>query len=234
MCNAINEVMIYEIQSNIGLSLTGLDFIRHAKLIFWDFDGVIKDSVDVKTQAFVKLFESYGTHVAHQIKLHHEANGGMSRFDKLPIYLRWVGEKPTEDRVNEFCEKFSKLVLQSVIDASWVPGAERYLRLNSNKQSFILVSATPQEELEQILQALDLRKCFEVVFGAPTSKKEAIRMTLDRYNISPQNCLMIGDAKADWDAAMDNNIRFLLRRHSSNGKIFEQYIGDSVEDFTAI
>ncbi|MBU0753937.1 MAG: HAD family hydrolase [Planctomycetes bacterium] len=205
--------------------------MRQARFIFWDFDGVIKDSVEVKTQAFVRLFESYGTHVAQQIKSHHEANGGMSRFNKLPIYLRWVGEEPTEDRVNEFCEKFSKLVLQSVIDASWVPGAERYLRLNSHKQTFVLVSATPQEELEQILQALDLRKCFEDVFGAPKSKKEAIRMTLDRYKISPQNCLMIGDAQADMEAAQANNVQFLLRRHATNRRVFEQYNGNSVEDF---
>ena len=30
------------------------------KLVFWDFDGVIKDSVTVKTDAFSKLFEKYG------------------------------------------------------------------------------------------------------------------------------------------------------------------------------
>ena len=29
------------------------------KLIFWDFDGVIKDSVPLKTEAFDQLFREY-------------------------------------------------------------------------------------------------------------------------------------------------------------------------------
>lgn len=213
-------------------SLSGFEFIRCAKLIFWDFDGVIKDSVDVKTQVFVKLFASYGSQVTEQVKSHHEANGGMSRFDKLPLYLRWVGENPTQDRVNEFCKRFSEMALQGVIDAPWVPGAEDYIRMNPRRQTFVLVSATPQEEIEQIMQALDLQKCFSTVFGAPTSKKEAIRMTLNRYNIPPQNCLMVGDARADMEAAQANQVPFLLRRHATNGQVFEHYTGDSVEDFT--
>lgn len=203
-------------------------------IIFWDFDGVIKDSIDIKTRAFVQLFQSYGVEVAERVRKHHETNGGMSRFDKFPLYLRWAGEEPTEDRVNEFCEKFGKSVLQSVIDAPWVPGAEEYLRTNPHMQIFVLVSATPQEEIEKIVQTLDLQKSFAAVFGAPTSKKEAIRLTLNRYNIPSQKCLMIGDAKADWDAARANEVPFLLRRHATNGKVFEQYTGNSVEDFTAL
>jgi len=208
--------------------------LRNPKLIFWDFDGVIKDSVEVKSRAFVQLFRPYGDEVAERVRAHHEANGGMSRFDKLPLYLRWAGVEPTEDRVSAYCEQFSQLALQGVIDAPCVPGVEDYLRSNPHHQMFIIVSATPQEELEQILQVLDLRKCFFAVFGAPTSKKEAISMALESYNINPQHCLMIGDAKADWDAAQANQVPFLLRRHATNGRVFEHYTGDSVEDFMGL
>jgi len=37
--------------------------------------------------------------------------------------MRWVSEDPTEDRVNEFCELFSRMALQGVIDSPW--GARR-------------------------------------------------------------------------------------------------------------
>ena len=204
------------------------------KLIFWDFDGVIKDSVDIKTRAFVQLFQPFGVEVAERVRAHHEANGGMSRFDKLPLYLGWAGVEPTEYRVSAYCEQFSQLALQGVIDAPWVPGAEDYIRSNPHRQIFVIVSATPQEELEQILLVLDLRKCFFAVFGAPTSKKGAISMTLESYKIDPKHCLMIGDAKADWDAAQVNHVPFLLRRHATNGQVFKDYTGDSVEDFTGL
>lgn len=202
--------------------------------IFWDFDGVIKDSVDVKTQAFVCLFNSYGLDVAEKVRTHHEANGGMSRFDKLPIYLRWAGEEPSEERVHEFCGRFSQLALQGVIDAPWVPGAENYLRTNSHRQIFVLVSATPQDELDHILRALDLHKCFAAVFGAPTSKKDAIRMTLESRGIDPLDCLMIGDARADMEAAQVNRVPFLLRLHTTNSRVFADYTGPVIKDLTEL
>ena len=56
-------------------------------LIFWDFDGVIKDSVGVKGEAFKTLFADYGNKVQEKIYCHHIENGGMSRHQKIPIYL---------------------------------------------------------------------------------------------------------------------------------------------------
>jgi phosphoglycolate phosphatase-like HAD superfamily hydrolase len=211
-----------------------MKILSHPKVIFWDFDGVIKDSIEVKTQAFVRLFEPFGPEVALRVREHHEANGGMSRFDKLPIYLRWAGKEPCASSVKVFCEQFSQLVLQGVIDAPWVPGAETFLRSNPHRQTFILVSATPLEELEQILSALALRGCFAGVFGAPTHKKEAIRISLTGLENDCQDCLMIGDARSDLEAAEANQVPFLLRRHTTNAKVFTGYTGLSLQDFTAL
>ena len=205
-----------------------------AVLVFWDFDGVIKDSVEVKTQAYFQLFEPFGSVVAEKVREHHEVHGGMSRFDKLPIYLQWAGLEPNQSTVSEYCEQFTQRVLQGVIDAPWVAGVERYLSSNSNQQAFILVSATPQDELEHILHVLDLTKCFAEVYGAPISKRDAIGKTLLARGLDKRDCLMIGDAQADLDAAVASKVPFLLRRHSSNTKVFAAYTGTSVEDFTTL
>lgn len=207
---------------------------RVHKLLFWDFDGVIKESVQVKTDAFVKLFLPYGAAIAERVRNHHEANGGMSRFEKFPKYLEWAGEAVTPQKVVEYCQRFSRLALQGVIDAPWVPGAEAILRGNPRRQEFILVTATPQDEIEVILSAINLRSCFSEIFGAPLSKKEAIRLSLDSRKLDASECLMIGDAKADYDAARANNVPFLLRRHDSNRGAFENYNGDSVDDFLSL
>ncbi len=201
------------------------------RLIFWDFDGVIKDSVAVKTEAFAQLFRSYGVELAERVRAHHEANGGMSRFEKFPLYLEWAGESVTQEKVDACCRRFSQLALQEVINAPWVPGAEVILRRNPRQQEFVLVTATPQGEIEEILAAINLRACFSEVFGAPFGKQEAIRASLAARKLDASQCLMIGDAKADQDAALANDVPFLLRRHSSNRRVFENYTGDSVEDF---
>lgn len=208
--------------------------VKEFKLIFWDFDGVIKDSVEIKTKAYFSLFKPFGIDVAQKVRIHHTKNGGMSRFDKLPIYLQWAGVEPSYDVLADYCEKFSQLVLQGVIDSPWVEGAEKYLRSNKHNQIFVLVSATPQNELEYILRALNLAECFSRVYGAPTTKQDAIFKTIKDQNLDPSECLMIGDAIADLKASSSNQVPFLLRRHKSNAQIFNSYLGPSVKDFVKL
>jgi phosphoglycolate phosphatase-like HAD superfamily hydrolase len=201
------------------------------KCIFWDFDGVIKESVEVKAQAYEQLFRSHGEDIAVRVRSHHEAHAGVSRFEKVPRYLEWAGERPTTERIQEYCRRFSQLAKQGVIDAPWVPGVEDLLRKNPYNQVFVLVTATPQEEIQEILVALNISSCFSEVYGAPLSKQDAIRVTLDRNQFDPNGCLVIGDARADWEASQANQVSFLLRRHETNRIVFNDYLGESVTDF---
>ena len=94
------------------------EYLKSAKTIFWDFDGVIKDSIEVKSDAFEKLFLSFGSELAARVRTHHEANGGMSRFEKLPIYLDWSGQPSSQFYVKKYSESFSNLVKNKVIEIS--------------------------------------------------------------------------------------------------------------------
>ena len=208
--------------------------LRKARVVFWDFDGVIKDSVEVKTQAFVKLFESYGDEITSKVKEHHEANGGISRFKKIPLYLEMTGQQASVELVDVLYNRFSILVFDGVVNADWIPGVENYIRTNPFDQIFILVSATPQSEIELILDHLDLRKSFNRIYGAPISKSFAIRESLMLLTVNPDDSLMIGDAIADKEAADENQVPFLLRSHTTNSKVFVDYQGMSVHNFSDI
>jgi phosphoglycolate phosphatase-like HAD superfamily hydrolase len=210
--------------------VTPSQMINRAGLVFWDFDGVIKDSVDVKTTAFERLFLSYGVEVARRVRRHHEAHGGVSRFEKIPLYLAWAGEPASAAQVAAFCERFANSLLQAVIDAPWVPGVREYLLRHYAEQHFVLVTATPQEEIEQILAALELAYCFREVHGAPTKKASAIGAVLARQKCAPGQALMIGDAETDRQAAQANAVPFLLRRTHLNLFIQASYKGPMFDD----
>ena len=60
-------------------------------------------------------------------------------------------DKQIIKEIRKFCKKMSSLVEKKVIDSSWVPGVENYLRNDEYAQTFVVISATPQDELERIL-----------------------------------------------------------------------------------
>ena len=218
-------------ESNLDQNLKSVSsLLNSALLIFWDFDGVVKDSLDIKSLAFENLFLPFGPEIASRVRIHHERNGGVSRFEKIPLYLKWAGQPPSPLQVKEFCDRFAKCVQQGVIDAPWVPGVREYLLGNFTEQYFVLVTATPQEEIEQILEALQISHCFREVYGAPTNKAIAIAAVLDRQKCPPIQSLMIGDAETDRQAALFNSVPFLLRRTPLNLTLQNSYSGPMFDD----
>ena len=178
--------------------------------LFIDFDGVIKNSVDIKGQAFKELFREFGQDVMQKVYQHHTNNGGISRFDKIPIYLDYANIPITSESVDKFQEKFSKIVFQQVIDSDWIPGAEMFIKENYYNQKFILISATPQIEMEQILKALNIFNCFDKVYGSPNQKEEVIKLFKYNNKLSEKDILVIGDTTTDLNAALSNSLDFLL------------------------
>jgi phosphoglycolate phosphatase-like HAD superfamily hydrolase len=191
-------------------------FLKSAKLIFWDFDGVIKDSIEAKKNAFVELFKPFGPDLVERIATHHLLNGGISRFVKIPLYLSWAGEVVTDEKVKIYCDQFSVLVTQAVIDSPWVYGVQDYLLRNFKNKSFILISATPQTEIQIITEAIGLAHCFREVYGSPNNKAEVVADILKRLNCRPQEAIVVGDAEADLKAAKVNSVPFLLRVSNFN------------------
>jgi phosphoglycolate phosphatase-like HAD superfamily hydrolase len=200
------------------------------QVVFWDFDGVIKDSVMVKSAGYEKLFLPFGVDVVKRVNEHHNAHGGISRYEKIPLYLSWAGEPANPIQVQEFCDRFSNLVQQAVVDSSWVPGVCEYLKSHYTDQFFVLITGTPQGEIEQILHALNIARYFRNVYGAPNAKSIMVKDVLERLGYQPERALVIGDSGTDLEAAKNNKVAFLLRRTSLNQELQKQYTGPSFEN----
>ena len=52
------------------------------EVLIYDFDGVICDSVKIKTNAFIELYKNYSLKIQNQVKEYHILNSGISRFEK--------------------------------------------------------------------------------------------------------------------------------------------------------
>lgn len=183
--------------------------LRQYKAIFWDFDGTIVDSVDAKLDAFLDLFATESQHSLEKIAQHHLDNGGISRFEKIPLYLGFCGITPNPHIVDCYMSAFSELVVSNVLRSSFIPGASEYIRANYLSQSFSLITATPQQEIEDILTSMSLDAFFQKVCGAPLCKTSILEELIQESPSSVHDMLYIGDSLSDYKAALSNNIDFL-------------------------
>lgn len=176
--------------------------------LLFDFDGVIVDSVSVKTDAFRSLFADEKEHLPRILDFH-LANGGMSRFEKFKIIYRDFLNKPlSHGQAQELGNRFSQLVMRKVIECSFVPGVLEFIQKHKNKFRLFIASGTPQNELREIVAQRGLTNYFCEVLGSPRGKPEIIYDILSRYDIKPEEMPFIGDALNDFTAALSTALPF--------------------------
>jgi len=202
------------------------------KGIIFDFDGVIAESVQIKTNAFVELYSNYGTDIVRKVVKHHEANGGMSRYKKIKLYHKTLLDIVlTEKKLKELTDRFSRFVVDKVIEAPYVPGVMQFINENYNKYKLFISTGTPIDEINLILKKRDMIHYFDNVYGSPDTKKLHILKIIEDYNLKNHELIFIGDSKTDADAANHFNLQFILRKHKYNNNNFDidDYI--IIEDF---
>ena len=188
------------------------------KALIFDFDGVITDSNNVKTEAFVKLFESHPEWIKEAVKKFHLENGGMSRFDKFRhIYANFLKEDLPEKRFNELCSDFNKLVIDNVVNAPLIDGVEDFLKRNKSVYVMYVVSGTPDYEIKEIVKRRGLDKYFSAVYGSPRSKKELIEEVFRDNKYKQKEVVFLGDSINDYEGALAAGVEFVAKIHDDLG-----------------
>ncbi len=178
--------------------------------IVFDFDGVLVESVDVKTRAFAALYEPHGEDVVKRVVAWHLAHGGVSRYEKFRYFHRaFLGRELDHTEEVELAHRFSSLVEEAVIAAPWVSGALEFLEGWHARLPLYVASGTPEEELLRIIGRRGMARYFAGVAGAPRKKGAILRDFLARSGAAPARLLMVGDAMTDFDGATETGVSFL-------------------------
>ncbi|ADU61132.1 MAG: HAD hydrolase-like protein [Pseudodesulfovibrio sp.] len=179
--------------------------------VFFDFDGVILDSVAVKTAAFAEMYADHGEAVRRAVVDYHLSHGGVSRHEKFRhFHEQLLGLPMTEALMARLCAAFSDLTLAKVMAAPFIPGARETLAALADRSvSAFVASGTPQAELEAIVLARLGHGVFAEVHGSPRTKVEIVRDVLARHGFAPARCVFVGDAMTDWRAARECAVPFV-------------------------
>ena len=202
--------------------------------VFFDFDGVLVESLGVKKTAFASLFEPFGTDVLARAMDYYDQNEGISRVIKIGhCYHAFVGRDIDEAALAAECRRYTDKVEHAVIGCDWVAGAQAFVEAYAGKLRLFTASGTPEDELIRIAKARRMDHYFDRMGGSPATKAEILGARMQEYGLRPERCVMLGDALSDQRGALAVGVRFIGRTVA--GKAFSFPPGtETLSDLTGL
>ena len=202
------------------------------KVIMWDFDGVLMDSNSVRDLGFETVLANYPADKVAKLMIYHKANGGLSRYVKFRYFFEVIlKEKVSEQIIQEMAQSFSTVMREFLTNPDLlIQDSLKFIRLNHEKYAMHIVSGSDQQELRYFCQELGISIYFLSINGSPKPKTQLVSDLLINFRYNKREVLLIGDSINDYDAAVDNGIRFMGYNNNSLREMGSQYI-DSFEKY---
>ena len=180
------------------------------KSIIFDFDGVILDSMPIKTYAFREIFRDFDADAVEKLAQFHVKNGGISRFVKIRYFFEVILKQKVDDElILQYAEKFSNIVVDELLKPKYLilETIEFIESIYKTKKLFI-ASGAEEKELRYLCVQFGIDDYFCGIYGSPTPKSDILAAILGENGLSTDECIMIGDSINDYDASIKNNIAF--------------------------
>lgn len=198
------------------------------KNILWDFDGVILDSMEVRSWGFRQIFKKYPKELVDKLIEYHLTNGGLSRYVKIRyMYEQLLDKSISEEKVNDYANQFSSLMKKELTNPdNLIDDSVNYIKQNHKKFKFHIVSGSDQTELRFLCKELNIDSYFLSIGGSPTPKKQLVKDLLTNLKYNKNQTCLIGDSINDFEAANENKITFYGYNNISLKACSKEYIND--------
>ena len=197
--------------------------------IVFDFDGTLVDSNQIKSRAFGKLYESHGLEIVSKVLAYQNKHTGVSRFIKFKYWQEnLLGQSYTDKLGEQLSSRYSKLVIEEVVNAPFIDGALEFLENYHQIFPLFVASGTPEPELIKIVKLRKMERFFQGVYGSPSTKKQILIHILKQNKWSPNRVLMVGDSLTDSKGAKGSKVCFI--RVDRDLKIADQHIDQNIKN----
>ncbi len=166
------------------------------KVLIFDFDGTLADTLEVIVKITNDLAEEFGYPPSNQedlVKIRHLGawqviqRSGVSVF-KLPLLIRKLQEKLSQEIEN--IKLFPEM--QKTLD-----------KLKAGGHTLGIVTSNSGENVNKFLAAHQMQDIFDFVASSTTlfGKHRTLKRIIEKYNLEPENTIYIGDETRDIEAA---------------------------------
>ncbi|HET7361053.1 MAG TPA: HAD hydrolase-like protein [Salinimicrobium sp.] len=196
------------------------------KNILWDFDGVLVDSMKIRTQGFLRVLSGYPKQEVDELLQYHIKNGGLSRYAKFGYFFKNIRkEAVSEEKVQELAQKYSQIMREKMLEGPMlIQDSITFVRENFKKFEMHVVSGSDGNELRFLCEKLGISEYFKSIEGSPTPKTELVKNLLVKFKYDLSETMLIGDSINDYHAAKINGIAFFGYNNTALKETKSNYI----------
>jgi len=173
------------------------------RAVLWDMDGTLVDSAEYHWQAWRDTMAREGSPITHEQFL---ATFGQ-RNDS--ILRQWLGKSGTPDAIDGIGRAKEELYRQHVRERGItpLPGVLKWVTLlRQCGWAQAIASAAPRANVETILHALNMSKCFDAVVSAEEVHQgkpdpEVFLIAAAKLGVPSARCIVVEDAQHGIEAA---------------------------------
>ncbi len=208
-----------------------------SRSVFFDFDGIIVDSNQLKFDAFFDILP------ADDERLHRAMDDVLfthrekSRYEILERTFTacGVGKDDIDRTVEHYAKAYNDCIQRQILSRGLNPGVQELLKEISHDADLYIITGTPEEQVQETIDGLEIRNFFKGCYGSPRKKTDVINLILLENGYDRERACMVGDGESDMLAAQSCNIPFFGLANQFNkwqpGVISErEVIVDSLSD----
>ena len=192
------------------------------KCVVFDFDGVLVDTNRVKREAYLDIFTLSGN-AGEIVSTIVDSKRDSGRYFIIGAIIRRLAEDgriAVGDRfdalVHEYALCYNNICEEYASTCNEIPGASSALTKLSSKFHLYVNSSTLEEPLQRIISRRGWADYFHGILGGPRTKKQNLEWIIEREKVSGPEIIVVGDGRADLEAAKGLGCHFIGVRNEFN------------------
>jgi phosphoglycolate phosphatase-like HAD superfamily hydrolase len=171
--------------------------------VVFDFDGTLVDSNAIKREGFFRVASAHaGSSTDMEAVLASVSGDRRAVFEAYARRVRTRPGEPLPQVVDDLVHAYSSMIDSAVASAPEMAGATRLLEdLRRRRIQLYLSSATPLENLQEIVAKRGWTDRFDRIYGRPTSKVDALRHVMTASGFRERDIAVVGDGEDDLSSA---------------------------------
>lgn len=176
------------------------------KVVAFDFDGVVAQTTNLKSELFLKMFEQHPKYnLVKDFESKFKSMPRRKKLEKLSVILGFRGD----EEILYYMDFYKKLIEDNLYKTAEVEGVNDFISfLKKRNVPLYIVSAAIKAEIEKYLSLKNVY-AFKDIYDFELEKKEALMQISKVENICSEELLFVGDQPSDYQAAVAAGCSFL-------------------------